>query len=441
MNLFQHRVSRINSWLLILLAFFLPLSTSGITVTAILIIVCWLLEGGLREKWREIVVNPVCIAVFVYLSVMLIGLFWTHSFPAGFEAIRGQWQIFLLPLFLTTVRWERRWWYVAAFIAGITIIMVLIDLTFLNIIHYNLIDSRGHLTIVGNQIIYAPMLALAIYLLMHQVIWGSVTRLQRWLMLALIGLMIPSLFISVGRAGQVVFFILFALLVFQYFRQNLFKASLLILVTLPLIFTAGYRLSPIFRERVDLVQQNIMTFEKNQFTAVGLRLLFWQNSWEIIRQSPWFGVGTGGFVSAYAQVNRQRSPDMPATDNPHNQYILSTVQQGLFGLLSLLTLFLVQIFQARLTTDGWQRIRLAFPLFFLVIMMTDSYLKSYSSGFLFSLFSAVFFKSKISWQLRSVTSVVNPIIDQSKKDETSIEPIKRSYSIWAGTTDPGHIQN
>lgn len=391
-------MSRINSWLLILLAFSLPLSTSAITVTAILIMVCWLLEGGLREKWQEIITNPVCIAVFVFFGVMLIGLCWTDSFQDGLEAIRKRWPILLLPIFLTAICWEQRWRYVAAFIAGVTVTMLLIDCARFDLLHYAGLAFLGHLTIVSNHIVFTPMLALATYLLLHQLFWGGMKRAQRWAILALAVLMIFNIFITLGRSGQAAFFMLMALLLFQYFRRNVLKAVLLALILLPLVFTAAYRFSPVFHTRMDMVQQEIMTFEKNQDSSVGLRLLYWKNSWEIIRHSPWFGVGTGDFNSAYSRINGQTSPHIPSTDNPHNQYIFIAVQLGLFGLLSLLGLFGVQFYQAWQMRDGWQRIRLAFPLFFLVIMMTDSYLNTYSSGFLFSLFSAVLSKKSINWQ-------------------------------------------
>ena len=136
MKPFQQQISKINFWLLILLAFFLPLSTSAISVTAILVIVCWLLEGGFREKWQEIITSPICIASFIFFGVMLIGLGWTDDLYAGLEAIRKLWKIWLLPVFLTTVCWKRRWWYVAAFISGVIVGMLLIDLVWLDLLRF-----------------------------------------------------------------------------------------------------------------------------------------------------------------------------------------------------------------------------------------------------------------------------------------------------------------
>jgi O-antigen ligase len=399
MNPLQQQACRVNSWLLMLLAFCLPLSTSAISAAALLVLTCWLIEGGFRQKWEEIAASPMCLAVLIYFGILLIGLCWTDDLFVGLAAIRKQWKLLLVPVLLTTVRWERRWQYVAAFIAGMTVVMLLICLARFDLLVHIGLESIMYVSLLNNgYIVIAPMLALAIYLLLHLVLWGGTAGWKRWLLILLAGFMIFTLFITKGRAGQLVFFMLLALLLFQYYRGALLKATFMTIILLPLVFTAGYRLSPVFQERMDLVWQDIAAPEKNPETGVGLRLIFWENSMEIIRSSPWLGVGTGGFNLAYAKVNQQRSPNVPSTDNPHNQYISAAVQQGVFGVLGLLGLFGVQLYQSRRTRDGWERIRLAFPLFFLTIMATDCYLNTPSSGFLFALFSAILSKTESCWQ-------------------------------------------
>ena len=83
---------------------------------------------------------------------------------------------------------------------------------------------------------------------------------------------------------------------------------------------------------------------------------------------------------------------MPPSSNPHSQYILALVQGGLLGLAALLGLFVTQFYLALKSGDEWGRLRLAFPLFFLVIMLTESYLLIHETGILFSLFAAVLYK-------------------------------------------------
>lgn len=393
MRPYQQQAGRINVWLVLLLAFCLPLSTTAVTLLAVASLACWCYEGEFARKWEEIRANPICIAVFCYLGVFLIGLCWSDDLAGGVAAVKKQWKIWLLPVLLTTVHWQRRWWYLAAYIAGVSSLLLLVALVTAGVVVYPEMDARGHLSLIGNQIVFTPMLAWAVYLLLHQLLWAGLGRWQQGAMLLLAGAMTWGVFMTKGRAGQLVFFVLMVVLIVQYFRRNLFRAALVATVLLPLIFASAYQLSPVFQDRTAQIRQNISAFDQNPNTSVGQRLFFWKNSWEIIRQSPWLGVGTGGFAVAYAQVNQQRSPALPATVNPHSQYILAATEQGVLGVLALLGLFAAHFWQARRLEDAWQRIRWAFPLFFLTIMATDSYLNTFGSGFLFSLFSAVLFKS------------------------------------------------
>ena len=381
----------VNGWLPLLLAFSLPLSTSVISVAALLILLLWLVEGNFAGKGREIMANPVCLALLAYLGLYLVGLLWTDNMAGGMAMLNKQWKLTLMPVFLTTVRYDWRRRYVAAFVAGMGVAVLLTYLAWFGLLHYSDITPT-HLTHGTFHVVYNPMLALAIYLVLHEILWGGRGRTARLGLAVLAALMILDMFITEGRTGQLVFFVLMALLLIQGLRRHLLLAVLLCLVLLPISFVAAYRLSPMFQQRVDQVRSEIAAFEVNPDTSVGLRLLFWRNSLEIIRAHPLFGVGTGDFQDAYAQVNRVRSPAMVATDNPHNQYVLVLCQFGLPGLVLLLALFAVQVRQAARIRDGWQRIRLAFPVFFLTIMLTESYLVVYETGFLFSLLGAVFYK-------------------------------------------------
>ena len=83
---------------------------------------------------------------------------------------------------------------------------------------------------------------------------------------------------------------------------------------------------------------------------------------------------------------------MPDTDNPHNQYLLTLSQFGIIGFISLAAIFLSQLVLAFRKKDHLTPLRQAFPIFFLVIMLGESYLQVYGTGFLFSLFSAFLYK-------------------------------------------------
>ena len=390
---FRDRAGRVNSLLPALLAFALPLSTSAVSGTAILILLLWLLEGRFIEKGREIFSHPVAVAVLAFLALLCLGLLWSDDLAEGLDVVRKHWKIALLPVLLTAIRFEYRSWYLYAFLAGMTVAMVITFLARFGLVQYADV-SPTHLTPKTFHVVYNPLLAFAIYLVFHETIWGAARRKPalRYLLLPLAGLMIVNMFITEGRTGQAVFLVLMALLLLQVFADNRIRAILAILLLLPAICITGYLSSPTFRQRVDIARQEIENFQKNPDTSVGMRLLFFRNSLEIIRQYPWGGVGTGDFQSAYAEVNRKRSPASIATDNPHNQYVLVAAMLGLPGLLALLLVFVIMFLQARLVPDEYQRLRFALPLFFLVIMLAESYLRVHETGFLFAVFGAVLYK-------------------------------------------------
>ena len=394
------RAGRVNGWLLGLLAFCLPLSTTAVTVLASLLLVGWLVEGNFREKFRDILANPLCLAVFAFIGAHLVGLLWSEHLDTGWEVINEQSKILILPVMLTTVRSEHRWRYLGAFIAGVTVIMLSTYLALFGLLSYADV-TPAHLTKKTTHVFFNPMLALAIYLLLHRLCLGGVRGVARWLLLLLVGLMTVDMFITEGRAGQMVFFVLMGLLLVQCFlRRNLLAAVLLPLVLLPLVFVLFYRGSPMFRDRVDQAMLEISEFRRHPDTSVGLRLFYWKHSWRIISREPWLGVGTGDFFAAYARINWKFSSHMPFTDNPHNQYVYTAVQLGAFGLFFLLAMFAAQFFQARRLEGGWARPGMAFPLFFLVIMATESYLMVFETSFLFVLMSAVLYRGTSEWQAR-----------------------------------------
>jgi O-antigen ligase len=382
---------RLNVWLPALLAFALPLSTSAISILAVVILLLWVIEGNFGDKFREIFSHSVVVAVLAFLAVFVLGLLWSPDVRAGFEVIQALWKIAMLLIFLTAISLEKRSLYCNFFLAGLTAAMCITFLAWFDLVHFGGI-SPSHLTRKTSHIVYNPLLAFGIYLVLHEAVWGGRKTVFRAALFLLAAVMTLNMFITEGRAGQLAFFVLMILFLFQIFKHNRAKAVLAVCLLLPSIFAAGYFFSPVFQQRVDVALQEICQFEENPDTSVGLRLLFWKNSCEIIRQHPLLGIGTGGFQIAYAWTNWAKSPWHIATDNPHNQFLLVAATVGVPGTLTLLLIFAAMFHQAGMMDDRYQRVRFAFPVFFLTIMLTESYLKVYETAFLFALFTAVLYK-------------------------------------------------
>tara|TARA_B110000008_G_scaffold226678_1_gene228214 strand:- start:602 stop:1246 length:645 start_codon:yes stop_codon:yes gene_type:complete len=209
------------------------------------------------------------------------------------------------------------------------------------------------------------------------------------------------MFITGGRAGQVAFFAMLCILIFQLLDKQRVKAFIAILILLPTIFFTAYQLSPLFSERVDLAISEVSEFSETKgydqaihsHTSVGARLVFAMNSWQIIKKNMLIGVGTGDFPNEYKKINQINTPKMPNATNPHNMYTLVWTQLGLLGLLSMLSIFYFQLKYSFNSPSRFIRdTGLTLPLVFLVLMLSDSYLLGHYTTLMFVFFSSFLYK-------------------------------------------------
>ena len=202
-----------------------------------------------------------------------------------------------------------------------------------------------------------------------------------------------TMFITGGRAGQIMYFAMISILIFQFFNSQKIKALLTICLLVPGIFIVAYQTSPLFNERVDLTIQNTINFSENTQSSVGMRISFAMNSWEIIKENPILGAGTGDYPLEYNKVNMRNTPEIPYSTNPHNMYTLILVQLGLVGLVSMLYILYYQI-KLSFSSDNkfLKDVGITLPLLFSVIMFSDSYLLGHFTSLLFVFFSSFLYK-------------------------------------------------
>ncbi len=390
MNSIRQTALRISSPLLILFAFAIPLSTSASSVLAILIIAVWLVCGNKREQITEILHTPAAVAVLCYLLLHAVGLLWTDNMVWGMDMLCKQWKLLLFPISLALVQKKHIRYYLYAFVAAIFLMACKAYLVWLGFIHLpeaSIFTTRG-----TTHVVYNPMLAFAIYILLQDILFSQNPLHSRTLKIFLLFFLSFNMFVTVGRTGQAAFFVLLIVSLFQYFFKRSKKLLLAGLLLVPLLTLAIFHYCPTFHKRINTAITEVQNMQSQQITSMGCRIWFYQNTLLLIRQNWLLGTGTGDFPAEYQKINMLHSPAMPNTDNPHNQYLIITAQFGLAGLITLLMLFAVQLKTAFTIKDRLTPLRQAFPLFFLVIMLAESYLQVAATGFLFALLSSFLFK-------------------------------------------------
>ena len=389
-------------YLLIALAFLMPLTVSLANTVIVMIVLLWLCSGDYKSKYNEIISSKLMISSIVFYILHIIGMFWTEDLEWGFHILHKMWYfLLLLPVLYTIVNKEYTKYYIYAFLVAIALTEILSYLVWFEVIGEFRKAYFNNPTPFMSHVSYNPFLAFAIYLVIHEILFNK--ELKK-LMLSLYSffsiVMIINMFITGGRAGQVAFFAMIAILILQYFKGQRIKALIAILILLPGIFITAYQTSALFKERANLAIHQIVNYDiesvamhQSLHSSVGGRILFTLNSWEIIKENALLGVGTGDFPIEYKKISVRNSRNAPYADNPHNMYVLVLVQLGIVGLLSMLS---IMYYQIKLSFKGSNRFfrdtGFALPLLFLVIMWSDSYLLGHFTGLLFVFFSSFLYK-------------------------------------------------
>jgi O-antigen ligase len=390
-------LDKIYQFLLILLAFLIPLTVFGGNLIIVIICVLWLFSGNYKAKFNEIINNKLMLASIVFFCIHLVGLLWTEDLEWGLHIVHKMWYFLLLfPILFSIVNSNYTKYYISAFLVAISLTEIISYLVwfefidrFKNAIPYDPTPFMSHIS-------YNPILAFAIYLVCHEIFFNKELGKFQFFWFSFFALtMTFNMFITGGRAGQIMYFVMLAILIFQFFSAQRLKALIVITLLIPGIFFTAYKTSPLFQERVNNGLDGIMVYVENSNanSSIGYRLAFAANSWEIIKDNPLIGVGTGDFPSEYKKINQVNTPSLPNITNPHNMYTLVLVQLGFLGLFSMLSIMYYQIKLSFLETNKFYKdVGITLPILFLVIMFSDSYLLGHYTTLMYVFFSSFLYK-------------------------------------------------
>lgn len=390
----KEKLSDLNAKLLILFAFFLPLSVAITNLIMAFIIIIWISIFDFKNDWNKVKDNNLVKIVLIFVLLHVVALFWTEDLQWGALMLKKELKFLLLPIFMLFIKKEYIKYYILAFLSAITVSEISSYLIWFEIIEPFKSASVTNPTPFMSHISYNPFLVIALYIIIYLILFEkNISNSKKYFYLFFVVTMSINMFITGGRAGQVMYFVMILILFFQYYSKNIFKAIFLSSLTILMIFSLAYNMSNLFSERVDLAYTELIDYQNKKDTSTGLRITYALNSLEIIKENLIFGIGTGDFKNEYEKMNQKNTPELMTTVNPHNMYILILVQFGLVGLLIFLSIFYVQIKKAlNNKNDLMKKMGIALPLLFLVIMFSDTYLLGHFTTMLFVFFSSIIYK-------------------------------------------------
>ncbi|MBT7881203.1 MAG: O-antigen ligase domain-containing protein, partial [Flavobacteriaceae bacterium] len=204
-------------FLLIILAFLMPLTVFGANLIIVIICLLWLFSGNYKSKFHQIINNKLLLASIVFFCLHVIGLLWTEDLIWGLHIVHKMWYFLLLfPVLFTIVKKDYIKFYISAFLLAITLTEIASYLVWFEIISPFKNATAQNPTPFMSHISYNPILAFAIYLVMHEVFFNKKLTNLLFSFYSFFAIsMTINMFITGGRAGQVTFFVMLSILIFQ----------------------------------------------------------------------------------------------------------------------------------------------------------------------------------------------------------------------------------
>jgi len=342
LHIISRKANEAAKWLAVALGFTIPISTSADSVLLVLILALWFLGANFRNKISLIKGNPFNLWPLILFGLYVVGLGYG---TADKSSLTDTAHFLLIPLFITLFQETKiRLFALWGFLSALLLTLLLSYLLWFNLLPACTIwkGTSANPVIFHRHITHSLLMAFGAFLFsLHVLRPVSLSKRVMFALFAVLAL-VNVLFMVQGRTGQVVILILAVFFLWnrQRGRALVISAIAVILLLVSVAFLPSSSLHQRFARGFAEFSEWQPGTPSSKTSSVGLRMEFYKNTLEIIRENPIWGVGTGDFANAYAA--QIKNTGMMPTENPHNEYLMITVQLGVIGLGFFLLLFFKQ---------------------------------------------------------------------------------------------------
>ncbi|MCF8076974.1 MAG: O-antigen ligase family protein [Desulfotignum sp.] len=390
----------VNKYLLVAFGFCIPVSTALTNGVLALLVMFGILDNISDRfcRWGSVLkTNPVAQAGLVFFLIHVAGIFYSDGqMEKIFESLSDGAKFLFISMVMIYAK-DKKFGsvFLLSFVWAMGITLILSYLLWMGLLPEAL-KVKGnaanaivfHLHITQNSFMAFAAFIAAVRTRepgicpLHKGVWGVFSVLA----------LFNVLFMVQGRTGHL---IVVALVLYYFVTWDRAKSLVTGMVILLAFGTFAWMnpSNPLFsraQTAIDEVRNWSPDKPAQSTEAIGIRVEWLFNSMQIIRQNIVIGTGTGSFDTTYREFVKHTG--MLSTDNPHNEYLMTTVQFGFVGLMVLFGFFAVQWYCAGKYADFQQTIMArGFVLLMLIACMTASPLQDNAEGWFFVFMSGLFF--------------------------------------------------
>jgi O-antigen ligase len=157
-------------WLVVVLAFSLPLYRAYVSLAAYLILILWFFQGGIRERIMRLAHHRLTVAIVVFIALNLVSILWSDDPWGGFAYWRKYLYLLLVPAIASSL--DRRFLsrVLTAFLAGTALSVLMMPVVIIADIHIRHIHP-GNPAATMSHLDYSMVLAVAALFLLTESPW------------------------------------------------------------------------------------------------------------------------------------------------------------------------------------------------------------------------------------------------------------------------------
>jgi O-antigen ligase len=330
-------------YLAIALLVSLPWSTSGTDILAVL----WLVTLLPTLDWtsvRRTLVTPAGGLPALLLALFVLGMLWADvSWRASLDGCSSYLKLAVIPFLLIQFRRSQRGLLAIYFLLAACIALLAASyfaVTFPTLIPW---QPRNHGVVVKDYFSQSGFFTIAAFLLFEfaYLCWRDGRHLLAYAGWILAALFLANIFFVVS--SRTTFFVVAVLILLYGLRRAGWKGLLTACLIGALLAASAWATSPYLRQRVESV---LVKKERGLQGGLGpsstvLRLAFWKASFEIVKEAPIIGHGTGTIHANFARYAAGHANSyVDRATNPHNQTFAVAIQLGLMGTVVLYAMWL-----------------------------------------------------------------------------------------------------
>ncbi len=303
-------------------------------IAAALGLIAFFSKSGALARLRDSAARPLGVGILLFLGTMAAATLWADAPWERRFAAWWSWRPLILVLvgsiLFTQDQWKDRFARVLVMVLSVAAVASFIVrmLPIAPLIDDPGVILRNHTT-QGMAFVVGTLLA-------AMLAWRRpVSARERQLLLVAIALFIANIaFVSTGRSAHLALLVAGSLGTFFLFTDNRRWWMPALVLLLGGVILAS---SAMVRERFAVALGEVQTANTSAAeTSMGLRVIIWSTTRDLIAARPLLGYGVGGFAPAYAQLIHQRYSGWQAAEakDTHNQYLHVMVEAGVPGILA-----------------------------------------------------------------------------------------------------------